>query len=146
MIRVLSPTKTIIQGSWVSSTSLSYAVCRCTIAFIWFYHGLAPKLLYLHEDELAMSMATGLSRAGAEQVAMMGGALEIGMSVVVLLFWRQRWPLLLTVVAMFGLLAFVVMFQPVLVSAAFNPMTTNIAVIALSVVGLHLQRLVARES
>lgn len=130
----------------MSSTFLSYAVCRCTIAFIWFYHGLVPKLLYVHEDELAMSMAYGHSRAGAEQLAIIGGALEVGMSVVVLLFWRQRWPLLLTAVAMFGLLAFVAMFHPVLLGAAFNPVTTNIAVMALSVVGLHLQRLVARES
>ncbi|MCW8128384.1 DoxX-like family protein [Microbulbifer halophilus] len=130
----------------MSSTFLSYAVCRGTIAFIWFYHGLVPKLLYLHEDELAMSMATGLSRAVAEQLAIIGGALEIGMSVVLLLFWRQRWPLLLTAVVMFGLLAFVAMFQPVLLGAAFNPVTTNIAVMALSVVGLHFQRLVARET
>lgn len=93
-----------------------------------------------------MSMATGLSRAVAEQLAIIGGALEIGMSVVLLLFWRQRWPLLLTAVVMFGLLAFVAMFQPVLLGAAFNPVTTNIAVMALSVVGLHLQRLVARET
>lgn len=93
-----------------------------------------------------MSMATGLSRADAEQLAIIGGALEVGMSVVVLLFWRQRWPLLLTAVAMFGLLAYVVMFQPVLLVAAFNPATTNIAVMALSVVGLHLHHLVARET
>ncbi|MFL1454278.1 DoxX-like family protein [Marinobacter sp. GN3S48] len=138
--------KITIQGSWVSSTFLSYAVCRCTIAFIWFYHGLVPKLLYLHEDELAMSMATGFSRAGAEQLAIIGGVLEIGMSVAVLLFWRQRWPLLLTAVAMFGLLVFVAMFQSVLLGAAFNPVTTNIAVMALSVVGLHLQRLVVSHN
>lgn len=127
----------------MSSTSLSYAVCRCTIAFIWFYHGLVPKLLYLHEDELAMSMATGLSRASAEQLAMIGGVFEIGMSVIVLLFWHQRWPLLLTAAVMIGLLAFVAMFQPVLLTAAFNPVTTNVAVVALSVVGLHLQHFAA---
>lgn len=133
-------------GFWVSSTFVSYAVCRCTIAFVWFYQGLIPKLLYLHEDELAMSMATGFSRTSAEQLATIGGASEIGMSVVVLLFWRQRWPLLLTVFAMLGLLSFVILFQPVLLSAAFNPVTTNITVMALSGVGLHLQRLVQSES
>lgn len=124
----------------MNSASLGYVVCRCTVAFIWFYHGLVPKLLNLHEDELAMSMAIGLSRSGAEKVAIIGGVAEIAISVAVLVFWRQRWPLVLTVAAMFGLLGFVVMFQPVLLGAAFNPVTTNIAVIALSVVGLHLHR------
>lgn len=125
----------------MNSTFLSYAVCRCTIAFVWFYHGLVPKLIDPHEDELAMSMAIGLSRSGAEMMATIGGVVEIAISIAVLAFWRQRWPLLLTLAAMVGLLGFVVMFQPVLLGAAFNPMTTNIAVIALSVVGLHLQRL-----
>ncbi len=124
----------------MNSAFLSYAVCRGTIAFIWFYHGLVPKLLYPHEDELAMSMAIGLSRAGAEKAATIGGMLEIAFAIAVLVFWRQRWPLLFTIAAMVGLLGFVVMFQPVLVGAAFNPVTTNIAVMALALVGLHLQR------
>lgn len=129
-------------GSWVSSTFVSYAVCRCAIAFVWLYHGLVPKLLHLHEDELAMSMALGLSRSGAERISVIGGIAEIGMSVMVLLFWRQRWPLVLTAAAMCGLLAFVFIFQPALLGAAFNPVTTNISVIALAVVGLHLEHLV----
>lgn len=126
----------------MSNTFLCYAVCRCAIAFVWFYHGLVPKLLHLHKDELAMSMALGLSRSGAEKIAVIGGVAEIGMSVVVLLFWRQRWPLIMTVLVMCGLLAFVILFQPALLGGAFNPVTTNIAVIALAVVGLHLEHLV----
>lgn len=89
-----------------------------------------------------MSMALGLSRSGAEKIAVIGGVAEIGMSVVVLLFWRQRWPLIMTVLVMGGLLAFVILFQPTLLGGAFNPVTTNIAVIALAVVGLHLEHLV----
>ena len=129
----------------MSSASFSYAVCRITIAFVWFYQGLVPKLLYLHEDELAISMAAGFSSAGAEQLAMVAGASEIVMSALVLLFWRQRWPLLLTAVAMLGLLVSVVVFQPALLGAAFNPVTVNVAIIALSVVGLQLQRQVVKE-
>jgi hypothetical protein len=127
-------------GSSVNSTFISYAVCRCTVAFVWFYHGLVPKLLYPHRDELAMSMALGFSSSGAEKMAIIGGVAEIAMSGAVLLFWRQRWPLLLTVAAMFGLLGFVILFKPVLLGGAFNPVTTNITVIALALVGLHLQR------
>lgn len=126
------------RGSWASSPFFSYAVCRGAIAFIWLYHGLIPKLLYPHEDELAMNMAAGFSRADALQLATFGGALEIVMSVVVLVFWRQRWPLVLTLIAMVGLLAFVALMKPVLLGAAFNPVSTNVAVAALAIVSLHL--------
>jgi len=126
------------RGSWASSPFFSYAVCRGAIAFIWFYHGLIPKLLYPHEDELAMGMAAGFSPAGALQLATIGGVLEITMSAVVLIFWRQRWPIVVTLIAMIGLLAFVALMQPMLLGAAFNPVSTNVAVAALAIVSLHL--------
>lgn len=129
----------------MSSTYFFYAVCRGTVAFIWFYQGLVPKILFLHEDELAMSTAAGLSQAGAIKLATIGGALEIAMSVAVLLFWRQRWPLLLTVAAMIVLLALVCMAQPILLVAAFNPLTINIAMAVLSMVSLHFLRLIKGE-
>ncbi|MBK1874456.1 DoxX-like family protein [Marinobacter sp. 1-3A] len=128
----------------MNSPLLSYAVCRGTIAFIWFYQGLIPKLLYPHEDELAMSMAAGFSHSGAVQLATIAGVLEIAMAVVILIFWRQRWPLLLTLAAMVGLLAFVVLVQPLLLGGAFNPVTTNVAVAALSIASLHLLQVTER--
>ncbi len=129
----------------MSSTHFSYAVCRVAIAFVWLYQGLVPKLLFLHEDELAMSMAAGFSHSEAVGVATVGGVFEVGMAVIVLAFWRQRWPLYLTAIAMLGLLCFVTLVQPVLLVAAFNPATTNIAVLALSMVGLQLHHLINRD-
>ncbi|MCG8519522.1 MAG: DoxX-like family protein [Pseudomonadales bacterium] len=130
----------------MTSVPLNYAICRLTIAFVWLYHGLVPKLLYLHEDELAMSLAAGLSQTAAETLATLAGVAEIGMAFAVLFFWRQRWPLILTVVAMLGLLVFVAAFQPELLGGAFNPVTTNAALIALAIVGLNLQRSDQEES
>lgn len=95
-----------------------------------------------------MSMAAGFSHSGAVQLATIAGGLEIAMAVAILIFWRQRWPLLLTLAAMVGLLAFVTLAQPTLLGGAFNPVTTNVAVAALSITSLHLQRMIenARES
>lgn len=135
----------MILGSSVNSPLLNYAICRGTIAFIWFYQGLIPKLLYPHEDELAMSMAAGFSYSGAVQLATIAGVSEIAMAVVILIFWRQRWPLLLTLAAMVGLLAFVVLVQPLLLGGAFNPVTTNVAVAALSITSLYLLQVIERD-
>ncbi|MDS1310093.1 DoxX-like family protein [Marinobacter xiaoshiensis] len=129
----------------MNSPILSYAVCRGTIAFIWFYQGLIPKLLYPHEDELAMNMAVGFSRSEAVQLATVAGVLEIAMAVAILIFWRHRWPLLLTLASMVCLLAFVVLVQPLLLGNAFNPVTTNVAVAALSITSLHLLRVIEKK-
>ena len=51
-------------------------------------------------------------------------------------FWRSRWPLQLTMFAMVALLLFVAFFVPELLLGAFNPVTTNLAVIVLSWIGL----------
>jgi hypothetical protein len=59
---------------------------------------------------------------------------------------NERWPMLLTFVAMIGLLVFVILVQPVLLGAAFNPVTTNVAVAALSIVGLHLLHVIESDS
>lgn len=92
-----------------------------------------------------MNMAVGFSRSEAVQLATVAGVLEIAMAVVILIFWRQRWPLLLTLAAMVGLLAFVVLVQPLLLGGAFNPVTTNVAVAALSITSLHLLQVIERD-
>lgn len=46
--------------------------------------------------------------------------------------------MVLTVIAMIGLLAFVALMKPILLAAAFNPVSTNIATAALAIVSLHL--------
>jgi hypothetical protein len=44
---------------------MNLQVCRFSIAFIWLYQGIVPKLLGPHADELRMNMALGLNEAQA---------------------------------------------------------------------------------
>jgi uncharacterized membrane protein len=111
-------------------------LCRTLIAFVWFYQGLMPKLLGPHRDELMMNTALGLDTAGAIKLAYVGGSMEIGLAVLVWVFYRQTWPYWLTLAAMLGLLVFTVIFTPALLLAAFNPTTINLTVVALSVIAL----------
>ena len=41
--------------------SLIHGVARISLAAIWFWHGLVPKLLFHHIDEQAMLVQAGLS-------------------------------------------------------------------------------------
>ncbi|MEK6805742.1 MAG: DoxX-like family protein [Pseudomonadota bacterium] len=116
------------------------AICRGAIAFVWFYHGLVPKLLGPHPDELAMIMAMGLSPSVATYISYMAGVGEIGFAACVLYFRQSEWPLWFTIVSMILLLAFVAVVAPATLMAAFNPVSLNFAVIALALVALKLQR------
>lgn len=118
----------------------NYLICRCTVAFIWLYHGLVPKLLGPHSDELAMNMAIGLDHRQATLLAYTAGVGEIIFGALILLFWRKRWPLALSAAGMTALLCFALIFQPTLAMAAFNPVTMNICVLALSIVAYRLHK------
>lgn len=116
----------------------SYALLRITIAGMWFYQGLVPKLLGPHADELAMDLALGLTLQQAHWMAYAAGASEIIMGALMLLCWRQRWPLQLTIVAMLGLLVYVMVMTPQFLVGAFNPIIMNLAIAVMAIVALRL--------
>lgn len=119
---------------------IALLICRSTIAFIWLYQGLVPKLLGPHADELAMDLALGVSIQSAHTVAYVAGVCEIAIGLCVLVLRRQEWPLWLTLVMMPGLLAYAAWAVPGLLVAAFNPVIINLAMAALAAVALILQR------
>jgi hypothetical protein len=65
---------------------------------------------------------------------------EVCFALMLGIFWRSRWPLWLTIVAMLAATVGVSISSPSYLSAAFNPVTLNLAVIALSVVGLLMRK------
>lgn len=111
-------------------------ICRYTIAFVWLYQGIVPKLLGVHPDELRMGMALGLNALQAHWLAYVGGAMEVVLGVLVVVFFRSRWPYLATIGGFVGLWLFTLVFAPVFTVSAFNSTTINAAVCALAVVAL----------
>ena len=109
----------LLQIAWVARIALA-------LVFIW--HGLVPKILWLSPDELAMIQAHNLP--APEWVARIAGLAEIILGFL-LLWRRQRWPLLLAGVLLIGLLLDVALFSPHLLLQAFNPLSTNLAALAL---------------
>lgn len=120
----------------MSNNLMVLQICRFTIAFIWLYQGLVPKLLQPHHDELAMNMSLGMSEASAILVAYVGGSLEILLGILVLVFYKQVWSFLVTIIAMLGLFIFTAIYAPVFMIAAFNSTTINLSMTALSAIAL----------
>ena len=116
------------------------AICRAAIALVWIYQGLVPKLLGPDKDELAMSMALGVSREMANFLSYSAGLGELALGAAVLLLRRREWPLWLTLASMPLLLVYTAWAMPSLLTAAFNPVSANLAVGALAAVALMLQK------
>lgn len=111
--------------------SVIHACSRLAIAFIWFWQGLVPKLLFNHADEQAMTAASHLPMGFIPVV----GFIEIAIAASAVLSWRRRSFFVFNILAMVAALANVAVMSPSYLVAAFNPVTLNLAMIALSLVG-----------
>jgi hypothetical protein len=115
--------------------ALMHGIARIALAFIWLYHGLIPKLLLTQRDEVAMLLDAGVSPASVHLMVRLLGLAEVAFGVLLLLTWRQRWPFVATIALMLLATAGVALRSPQYLGAAFNPVTLNVAVIALALIG-----------
>lgn len=113
-----------------------HGISRLALAFIWFYHGLVPKLLCHNRDELRMLTDAGVSSSHLLSVVTFFGCLEVAFGVLLVIFWRSRWPLWCTLVAMFAGTIAVSIHSPAYLTAAFNPLTLNLAVASLAAIAI----------
>jgi hypothetical protein len=116
--------------------SLIYSAARLTLAFIWLYQGIFPKLLFKDRGELELVRGSGLF-SGYEAFVLSGlGWAEIVFGMLFLLLWRQPrlfiWNILLLLILTGGAL----IGQPGIFVAPFNPTTLNVAMLSLSLIGL----------
>jgi hypothetical protein len=117
-----------------------HAVARLCIALVFLYHGLVPKLLYRDPTELAMLLAAGVPASVGGRALIVIGLGEVAFAGVLLAAWRTRWPLLATAGLMVGALAGVAYSSSGMLRAAFNPVTLNLSVAALAVIGWIVAR------
>jgi uncharacterized membrane protein len=108
-------------------------ICRIALAFSWVYQGAVPKIACLSKGEIdLLGHVIPVYQWTCEAVLWIGIA-EILFGLFLLL---ARWRLVfwLNVVALIGLLCFVALFEPTMFTLPFNPLTLNVALIALSVI------------
>jgi hypothetical protein len=120
--------------------SVIHAISRITVALVWLYQGLIPKLIARHADELVMLADSGITEAVAPTVLAVVGSAEVLLGAIVLVFFRRRWPLVLTVLLMVLATVGVVMNSPRYLTAAFNPVSLNLLLIVVAVIGLLVMK------
>jgi DoxX-like family len=116
--------------------ALVYALSRGTMAFIWFYHGLVPKLLYHDRIELDLLSRIGTSPESLPTAATVAGVVEVLFAFVLLVLWRRSWPLWVTLVLMLVGIPVVAITAPTYLTAAFNPLTLNVSIAALASIAI----------
>jgi hypothetical protein len=116
--------------------SVLYSTVRLTLAFIWIYQGLFPKLLFRDSGELAILQHTHLFPGYEPTMLSLVGLGEILFGCLLVWRWHSRRLLLLNILLLVVLGAGALLSQPRIFVAPFNPLTLSLAMIALSIVGL----------
>jgi uncharacterized membrane protein YphA (DoxX/SURF4 family) len=120
--------------------SVARSLARIAAAFVFAWHGLVPKLLGPHPDEVSMLTDAGVADAAARALVAAAGVLELALAACLLAAWRARWPCWVALAFLLGSLPMVAAASPRHVVAAFNPVTLNVSAAALLVVDLVLAR------
>lgn len=113
---------------------------RITLAFIWFYHGLVPKILF--KSPLEIQYNDQFIPFFSQDVALyITGVLEISFALCMLAFYHARFANY--IIISFGLATGVVIaiYFPESCVGAFNPISLNVAMIALSVLNLKFHEM-----
>ena len=109
-------------------------VARFIISFSWIYHGLVPKLIWVAPLEKEITASLGLSEGLSILVTKSAGVAEILFGMLFFFLYKNKLINQLNIIGLTGLLAFVAIFNTHLLAEAFNPVTTNLPLIGLSVV------------
>jgi hypothetical protein len=110
-------------------------LARVSLGVIWIYQGLVPKLIARHADEAALLSGTGFPAALLDRAMIGIGLAELLFGLVILMRPRWRWVFPASAVLMVPALLAVVAVDGRFLVAAFNPVSLNVAVVAIAVIG-----------
>lgn len=116
--------------------AVTHTVARVTLALVFAYHGIVPKLLRRDSDELAMLRDTGVPPAWEWTALTFAGLAEVAIAIVLLAAHRRRWPMFGVLFLMAATMLTVAIGSPRYLGSAFNPVTLNLCVAALAAIDL----------
>lgn len=105
--------------------------------FVWFYQGLIPKIIMKHPEEIALTSAI-LPTHSSEAYTMVAtiGIIEMIFSLIWILYRNKRRLLILQLVLLPFLSFFAILADSSVLSHPFNPLTFNLSLIVLTIIGL----------
>ena len=106
------------------------------VGFVWMWHGIVPKLIRPHPEELAILFEAGLPQSWPLSFVYLIVAAELIFGLLVLIFSTHRWPWLLTAVLIGFATVGVLPTSPVRALAASIPVTHNTLVATLAMISL----------
>ena len=120
----------------------SNKLARFSLAFIFIYQGLVPKLIFLDKTELYINqkhleLLPAQNLIDSVLMAQLAGIGEIMLGLLLIIFHQKNWPVWFA----FGFLGFllldIIVLAPELLTGAFNPLSTNIAGMLLAYIALQ---------
>jgi hypothetical protein len=124
-----------IDPAGAMAASLIHMIARLAVAFVWIYQGLIPKLVAQHVHEIEMLSNAGVSDGMAPALLTVIGCAEFVLGLATLLCLRSRWPFVATLVLMVPATILVATHSPLYLRAAFNPISLNLLMAAMALVG-----------
>jgi hypothetical protein len=116
--------------------TLVHVIARVTLAVVFAYQGVVPKLLTHHIDEVAMFRDVGVSAGVTDTAVVALGVLELAFAVMLVAAWQRRWPVTVCLGSMLVATAAVGLQSPRFFASAFNPAALNLAVASLAAIDL----------
>ena len=98
---------------------------------------MVPKLIFQHATELEL-INQGPVLGSAELTLMLAGIAEVLIGIGVVIFWKQAWPIYLSLVGFVALLIASVVILPGHAVHAFNPITLTGSAILFCLIQISL--------
>ncbi|NOR68830.1 MAG: hypothetical protein GQ532_03900 [Methylomarinum sp.] len=109
-------------------------ISRIIVSLSWVFHGLVPKLIYIAPLEYEITSSLGFSNSTTLFLIKFAGISEIIFGLVFFQFYKNRFVVASSIVGLLFLIVAVAVLTPHLLFEAFNPITTNIPLIGLSLI------------
>ena len=116
-------------------------IINITLAVLWIYQGLIPKLMYSALDEQRLWQLQGIGELKMLLLIEISGFLEIIFGVLFLIFRHSKILHYLNILGMVGLSLLIVITDIQYFQQVFNPFVMNIGMAMLSVIALQLNQL-----
>ena len=114
---------------------------QLSLAALWIYQGLVPKILFQAQDELRIWLLQGFDESLALALMQLSGVAEMIFGCLLLMLKPSRLLYGLNILAMLGLSLLIIALEPLYFSKAFNPFVMNGAMAALSACAIQLLRI-----